>query len=79
MCHPEEALAGPTMLGCKVYGSLNNSALKVTPVDELLRCVEDKIPLHEHSRARRPQARQHVLCNRSTAVTPCSSNGSSGR
>ena len=64
------AIAGPTMLGCKAYGGLDNSALKVAPVDEPLRCVEDEVALHEHSRARRPQAGQHVLCTRSTAVTP---------
>ena len=58
------AIAGLTMLGCKAYGGLNDSALKVAPVDELLRGVEDKVALHEHSRARRPQARQHILCNR---------------
>ena len=50
------------MLGRKVYGSLYNSLLKVSSVDQLLLGVEHEVALHEDAWSWWPQSRQHILC-----------------
>ncbi len=50
------------MLSCKVYGSLDDRPLEISPVYELLLGIEDQIALHEDAWTWRPQSWQHIRC-----------------